>query len=678
MKDERKTKKQLIEELEVSRQDCAELRRQLGEGGPPDVRRKLAAERVRAEAMAMRSSEDMGRVVGVLFAEMAECGIGVDQGGCNILLIDESTQQVTNCIAGPNWRKFGVSWTDSALLEFSEEILVEVMTGPLKEDDTMVAQWRAGTASSAVGWVVSEAWFTEWVESRGGLVTPSLLGACTGEFCICNVPFEHGTIGLSVREDAEQHIGTVQDLAEGLSLGYTRYLDFQRLEERERQLVVEKCSERIRGEVMAMRSSRDLLRVVGVMHRQLLDLALPVITSWVDFRDPDSGKSIAYQAFPNPRREGVEWSSPELCEVDDDTVVTAIELQDDMIEEYRTTVPHGQSWGAFHVSSDRLSNWFGRLSMKFGLLRPWSVPSVDAKGIFVPTESGMIGAIVSDFNEGHTAVIEDFTEAISLGFLRFQDFEEAERSRQRLVDDLEEELQVARDMQMGLMPTAPPETAGLSAAGRCVTVNHVGGDFFQYFEQDGGLTISLADVTGHAMEAAIPAVMFSGVLDKQMEIPTTLEGRFSGLNRSMCRSLGEHTYVCLSMLGLDPSGRSMRVANCGCPYPLHYHADTGQIEEIQIEAYPLGIRADTEYTAKEVALSPGDYVVLHSDGFSEAANAEEQLFGFDRTMEVIRQGCAEGLSPEELIDRLTAEVKTFTGDEPQADDMTCVVMKVEI
>ena len=208
------------------------------------------------------------------------------------------------------------------------------------------------------------------------------------------------------------------------------------------------------------------------------------------------------------------------------------------------------------------------------------------------------------------------------------------------------------------------------------------GDAFTFYEVDDGavdnaLTISLADVTGHAMEAAIPAVMFSGILDNQMEQAEPLEELFQSLNRSLCRSLGEHTYVCLSMLDIDPASRRMGVANCGCPYPLLYRQATGQIEEIQVEAYPLGIRPDTEYVAKEVALEPGDYVVLHSDGFSEATNAEGQLSGFDRTMEVIRQGCSEGLTPEDMIERLIGEVKAFTADEPQADDMTCVVIKVE-
>ena len=254
---------------------------------------------------------------------------------------------------------------------------------------------------------------------------------------------------------------------------------------------------------------------------------------------------------------------------------------------------------------------------------------------------------------------------------------ERDEAREQLVRELEEELQTAHDLQMGLMPASSPDVAGISIAGRCVSATHVGGDFYQYFEPEGGVTICLADVTGHGMDAAIPAVMFSGILATRMEAPKPLQDLFRDLNRSLCQSLGEHTYVCLSMLDVDSASRSMHVANCGCPYPLHYRAQTGQIEEVQVVAYALGIRADTEYAAMDVELQQGDYVVLHSDGFSEAGNATGEQFGFEHTAEVIRQGCSEGLSPAELIDRLIDEAKAFAGQEPQGDDMTCVVVKVD-
>ena len=71
----------------------------------------------------------------------------------------------------------------------------------------------------------------------------------------------------------------------------------------------------------------------------------------------------------------------------------------------------------------------------------------------------------------------------------------------------------AHDLQMGLMPTEPPQIEGFDITGRCIPANHVGDDFFQYFQYCGKLSLYLADVTGHAIEAVLPVMMFSGVLN---------------------------------------------------------------------------------------------------------------------------------------------------------------------
>jgi len=255
---------------------------------------------------------------------------------------------------------------------------------------------------------------------------------------------------------------------------------------------------------------------------------------------------------------------------------------------------------------------------------------------------------------------------------------ERDQAREQLVRELEEEIQTAHDMQMGLMPTVSPQIPGFDIAGRCLPANHVGGDFFQYFGQDGKLSACMADVTGHAMEAAIPVVMFNGILESQMELSGSLEDIFVRLNRSLHRTrVDNRTFVCFTMGELDTSTRMLRLSNGGCPYPLHYHAATGSVNELQADAYPLGVRADTAYSTIEVPLESGDCIVFCSDGIAEAANGQEEIFSFERTAETIRQGCSEDLSSEALIDHLIGAVKAFAGDMPQGDDMTVVVMKVE-
>ena len=74
--------------------------------------------------------------------------------------------------------------------------------------------------------------------------------------------------------------------------------------------------------------------------------------------------------------------------------------------------------------------------------------------------------------------------------------------------------------------------------------------------------------------------------------------------------------------------------------------------ELQVNAYPLGVHPDTVFSTIEVSLSPGDRLVFCSDGIAEAANAQKEIFGFERTAETIRLACAEDLSAEAIVDRL--------------------------
>ena len=249
-------------------------------------------------------------------------------------------------------------------------------------------------------------------------------------------------------------------------------------------------------------------------------------------------------------------------------------------------------------------------------------------------------------------------------------------AQQQLIDELEEELQTAHQLQLGLMPTEAPHIAGLDLAGRCLTANHVGGDFYQYFERDDVIALCLADVTGHAMEAAVPVMMFSGMLHTEMQYAPPLDRLFGNLNRNLHKTLDHRTYVCFAMVELDRQAGVLRLANAGCPYPYHYRAATGEIAELEIDAYPLGVRAEAEYGVVVAKLDAGDYVVFCSDGLIEAGNAAGDVFGFERTAAVLAQACAQHLGAAALIEHLYAAVAEFSGAATREDDMTCVALKI--
>jgi len=226
---------------------------------------------------------------------------------------------------------------------------------------------------------------------------------------------------------------------------------------------------------------------------------------------------------------------------------------------------------------------------------------------------------------------------------------ERNRVREALMREMEEELETAHKMQMGLMPERAPEVDGIALAGRCQPATHVGGDFYQYFPRNGKLLAGLADVTGHAMEAAVPVMMFSGVLNTEIKYGPALDTLFANLNNTMHQSLDNRTFVCFTMGELDPVTRTMRLANAGCPYPYLFRAATGEVEEVELDAFPLGVRANVDYPVVEIRLEPGDRVIFCSDGIIEAEDAARDLFGFERVSAVIEEGGRRDLSAADLL-----------------------------
>lgn len=243
---------------------------------------------------------------------------------------------------------------------------------------------------------------------------------------------------------------------------------------------------------------------------------------------------------------------------------------------------------------------------------------------------------------------------------------------------LEQELQTAHDMQMSLMPSENPRLAGFDIVGRCRPATEVGGDFYQYFSlEDGRLIIALADVTGHGMKAAIPTMVFSGLLDTQISYTPGPRELMPRLNNSLHRVLERRTFVCFTMAELDPDAGKLRLSNGGCPYPFVFRAATQTVEEIDLSAFPLGIRAESTYAVAELELAQGDLVVLCSDGIIEASDSNDDLFGFERTAETIEAMGRQNASAAQLVDHIFEAVQTFTAGGPQEDDQTMVAIRVE-
>ena len=264
-----------------------------------------------------------------------------------------------------------------------------------------------------------------------------------------------------------------------------------------------------------------------------------------------------------------------------------------------------------------------------------------------------------------------------IGFLAVSGY--ALKKRRDLYVEMEKELQTAHDMQVALMPTETPQIPGFEVAGHSVPANHVGGDFFQYYRlSEDRLAICLADVSGQAMEAAIPVVMFSGLLESQIQMGQSGAELFASLNRSLCRTLDRLSCVSCTMVQLDTSSGLLQLYSSGSPYPFHYQAGSDEVAPLRVAGMPFGMRGDARYSPLVTELEPGDYVVFCSDGIAESLDRDGEMYGLARTAAVIADGGRDGLGAREMVDSLIGGVADFAGSARQSDDRTVVVLKATV
>ena len=252
----------------------------------------------------------------------------------------------------------------------------------------------------------------------------------------------------------------------------------------------------------------------------------------------------------------------------------------------------------------------------------------------------------------------------------------------QLVEEMGKELQVAHDLQMNLMPKASPQIPGFDIAGRCLPANRVGGDYFDYLwvdEEHTKLCIVLADVAGSAMKAAIPVVMFSGMLHATLEQASSPADLLNHLNRSLPPKLGKlepHSFISCCVAFLDVQTKQMVLCNAGQPGPLVRRGEHVHTISMETSHWPLGILSEVHYEDVVSDLQEGDVVLFHTDGAIEAQNEAGELYGFDRLEAVWGRGRSPETDAEGWIEGILEEMYRFSGTAPQHDDMTFVVLKV--
>jgi sigma-B regulation protein RsbU (phosphoserine phosphatase) len=250
---------------------------------------------------------------------------------------------------------------------------------------------------------------------------------------------------------------------------------------------------------------------------------------------------------------------------------------------------------------------------------------------------------------------------------------------------LEQELRIARSIQMSLLPHGSLVFPGVSLSGHCEPAREVGGDYYDFLPlDDSRMGILIADVAGKGTSAALYMAELKGVvlsLSQQHASPRDL---LIDANRIISKHLDARSFITMTYAVVDMTARTITMARAGhCPlvYVPGPHAESRTPRALQPDGMVLGLQFDTgevfSRTLEELTLplGPGDLFLLYTDGISEAMNPEGDYFGDTRLADLAQEHA--DLSSDELSTRILGEVKAFAGAAAQHDDMTMVLLKIE-
>jgi hypothetical protein len=245
-----------------------------------------------------------------------------------------------------------------------------------------------------------------------------------------------------------------------------------------------------------------------------------------------------------------------------------------------------------------------------------------------------------------------------------------EQAREQL--RMRSELQLAREVQLSMLPEAPPAIPWLDIAASSVPATEVGGDYYDYFPVGTRLAVVCGDVAGHGLASGIVlATLRSGftLLRESLSDPA---GVLERLHDLVSQTTRRRMLATAAVVLLDPETRRASVASAG--HPPVIVASNGNARSIELFAPPLGVRLPVRIAQTDFAFGSGDYFVLHSDGIYESRNEHGDTYGMDRLERVV--ATHRDASAAALRDAILRDVEQFRGRAPQDDDATVVVLRV--
>ena len=238
------------------------------------------------------------------------------------------------------------------------------------------------------------------------------------------------------------------------------------------------------------------------------------------------------------------------------------------------------------------------------------------------------------------------------------------------------QLQTARQIQLDLLPKAPPLVPGFDLWAATYPAEATGGDYFDYIRMGGDkLGLVIGDASGHGLGPALLAADANAYMRALALSETDVSEILADANLLLSSDVGGSSFVALIFALLDPEARTLTYANAGQASGYVLSADGVVKSTLDSTDLPLGVDLTSRFpTSPPVALAAGDVVCLLSDGLQEARGEDDTILGVPRVLSVLRAHLNK--SAREIVESLYAEAMLFTANAPPADDITVMVVKV--
>src|SRR5207247_5240549 len=248
-----------------------------------------------------------------------------------------------------------------------------------------------------------------------------------------------------------------------------------------------------------------------------------------------------------------------------------------------------------------------------------------------------------------------------------------------------EELGIAHEIQMSLLPQGQLAMPGLSVTALCVPAREVGGDYYDFLPlDDHRLGVLIADVSGKGTSAALYMAELKGLVLSLSQIHSSPRAMMMSANRIIANNLDARSFITMTYAVIDLRERTMTYARAGHTPLMYVPGSRNGSRRAQIlvpDGMVVGLKLDTGemfdrlLEEQTIPLCPGDLYLFFTDGISEAMNTADDCFGESRLGELVQAHAH--LPSAELRERVLREIAAFVGDAPQHDDMTMILLKVD-